>query len=144
MNTGVLGTTVSKVPRAARADLTMHTSRVPLAFRLSLLVPSPPCIWLALDPFPLSSLGNFCPFPSQLVRVLFPLTPRKDAKHRQTDRRIILSATHALLDVNPSRMGLNLLCKDRARIIIRITVHRRVHVSRFTQMNYISRGIIKE
>lgn len=46
MNTGVLGsrlhrTTVSKVPRAARADLTMHTSRVPLAFRLPLLVPSP-------------------------------------------------------------------------------------------------------
>lgn len=41
MNTGVRGTTVSKVPRAARADLTMHTSRVPLAFRLSLLVPSP-------------------------------------------------------------------------------------------------------
>lgn len=46
MSTGVLGsrlhsTTVSKVPRAARADLTMHTSRVPLAFRLPLLVPSP-------------------------------------------------------------------------------------------------------
>lgn len=80
--------------------------------------------------FPFSSLlplhlACLRPVPSFIPRQLlsfffpagshtFPLTPRRDAKHRQTDRWIILSATHALLDVNPSRMGLNLLCKDRA------------------------------
>lgn len=34
-----------------------------------------PCIWLALDSFPLSSPNNFCLFSSQLVRILSPYPP---------------------------------------------------------------------
>lgn len=63
-----------------------------------------PCIWLALDSFPISS-----PATSVLLlpswSAFFSLYPRGGAaKHRQTDRWIILSTTRALLDVNPSHV----------------------------------------
>lgn len=86
---------ISKVPRAARADLTMHTLRcapcfstaLPLAtFLLSLhlahlrLVLSFIPGGLLSSSFPAGSRSPFAPLP-------------RGAKYRRTDRRIILSAT---------------------------------------------------
>lgn len=73
---------VSEVPRAARADLTMHTFRVPLAFRpvcpfASLRIWCPclrPVLFLFHPP------GDLRPTPSQLARVARPSLPEGRAK----------------------------------------------------------------
>lgn len=117
-STGVLrlrGTTVSKVPRAARADLTMHTSRVPLAFRLpGPFSPLLPLHLACLRLVPYFIPGNFCLFPSQLVRILFPCTPQEGCKasaDRYSDNFVSYAHTSGRKSV--ARTGLNSLCKDR-------------------------------